>query len=237
MHNSNFFVNNQKIWDEIGESDCERDKMLLQLEQECLDVYRRKVEKASKYKADLHQTLAETEAEVANLISSLGERTSFSRSENAKGTLKEQITIIQPVLEDLKRKKEGRIKEFWDVQSQIVRICAEIAGDIHLSSSADPQVDKRDLTVKKLGELKSHLEELQREKSLRLQNVNDHINTIHELSIIMSVDFFKTINDVHPSLIDSANGQSSISDDTLARLTGVVHSLKQEKHQRLQKVM
>ncbi|EFJ15390.1 hypothetical protein SELMODRAFT_422818 [Selaginella moellendorffii] len=37
----------QSIWEETGESDEERDRMLLQLEQECLDVYRRKLEKRS----------------------------------------------------------------------------------------------------------------------------------------------------------------------------------------------
>lgn len=72
---------------------------------------------------------------------------------------------------------------------------------------------------------------------LRLQKVNSHVNTIHELSVLMSINFFETVNDVHPSLSDSANGQSkSINNDTLARLTGVIHSLKQEKQQRLQKV-
>ena len=69
----------QKIWDEIGESDNERDKMLLELEQECLDIYRRKVENTRKYKADLYQVLAEHEAEIAKLTSALGERASFSR--------------------------------------------------------------------------------------------------------------------------------------------------------------
>lgn len=53
--------------------------MLLQLEQECLDIYRRKVDKTRKYKADLHQSLAESEAEIANLISALGERTIVAR--------------------------------------------------------------------------------------------------------------------------------------------------------------
>lgn len=48
--------------------------MLLQLEQECFDVYRRKVDHASKYKAELHQSLADAEAEAANLVSALGER-------------------------------------------------------------------------------------------------------------------------------------------------------------------
>ena len=69
----------QKIWDEIGESDTERDKMLLELEQECLDIYRRKVENTRKHKADLYEALADAEAEIAELISVLGEKTSFSR--------------------------------------------------------------------------------------------------------------------------------------------------------------
>ena len=53
--------------------------MLLQLEQECLDIYHRKVEETRKHKADLYRSLADAEAEVANIISSLGECTSFSR--------------------------------------------------------------------------------------------------------------------------------------------------------------
>lgn len=54
--------------------------MLLQLEQECLDIYRRKVEKTRKYKADLHQQLAEAETEIAGIASALGEGfSSFSR--------------------------------------------------------------------------------------------------------------------------------------------------------------
>ena len=51
--------------------------MILQLEQECLDVYKRKVDQTRKHKADLHQALAEGEAEISNLISTLGERESF----------------------------------------------------------------------------------------------------------------------------------------------------------------
>lgn len=70
---------NQDLWDEIGENDFERDKQILQLEQECLDLYRRKVDKTRKTKAELHQTLAEGEAEISRLISTLGERETFLR--------------------------------------------------------------------------------------------------------------------------------------------------------------
>ncbi|XP_058079280.1 65-kDa microtubule-associated protein 5 [Magnolia sinica] len=227
----------QKIWDEIGENDNERDKMLLQLEQECLDVYRRKVQNASRYKAELHRALADAEAEAAQLVSALGERALSVWSEKVKGTLKEQVSTIKPVLDDLRRMKEERVKEFSDIQSQIVQICAEIAGDFQRSNAAAPQVDERDLTVKKLGELKLHLQELQREKRLRLQKVDGHVSSIHELSVVMFTDFYNVMSEVHPTLVDSANRQSkSISNDTLARLAGTAHSLKQEKQQRLQKL-
>ena len=73
MGNSNEWIW-QHIWDEVGESDNERDKMLLQLEQECLDVYRRKVEQASLSRANLHQAIADAETEIAHLTSTLGDR-------------------------------------------------------------------------------------------------------------------------------------------------------------------
>lgn len=47
--------------------------MLLELERECLEVYRRKVEEAANAKARLHQSVASKEAEVATLMASLGE--------------------------------------------------------------------------------------------------------------------------------------------------------------------
>ncbi|KAH9752466.1 65-kDa microtubule-associated protein 5 [Citrus sinensis] len=217
----------QVIWDEIGESDSERDKMLLELEQDCLDIYRRKVERTRKYKADLHQSLADAEAEIACLVSALGEHASFSR----------QISAIRSILEDLRSKKEQRIKEFSGIQFQIAQISSEIAGNGQSINSVDAQVDECDLTVKKLGELKAHLRELQNEKNLRLQKVNNNLSTIHELSLVLSINFLETVNEVHPSLSDSKNVQSkSISNDTIARLTGVIHLLKQEKQQRLQKL-
>lgn len=65
---------NQIIWDEVGESDAERDKMLLELEQECLEVYRRKVDVANRSRAQLRQAIADAEAELAAICSAMGER-------------------------------------------------------------------------------------------------------------------------------------------------------------------
>eukprot|EP01018_Ginkgo_biloba_P035213 Gb_27482 [translate_table: standard] len=155
----------QLIWDEVGESDSERDKMLLQLEQECLDVYRRKVDQANLSRARLHQLLADSEAELAHLLSALGERSFVGRPEKQTGTLKEQLAAIAPALGDLRQKKEERVKKFMDVQVQIQSICGEIAGNLKLNdSSATPKLDENDLSLKKLDEFHLQLQELHREK-------------------------------------------------------------------------
>ncbi|KAK4483418.1 hypothetical protein RD792_010605 [Penstemon davidsonii] len=64
----------QKIWDEVGEDDNERDKMLFQLEQECLDAYRRKVDHANRSRAQLRQQVADSEAQLADICAALGDR-------------------------------------------------------------------------------------------------------------------------------------------------------------------
>ena len=48
--------------------------MLLQIEQECLDVYKRKVDLAVKSRAQLLQTLADANVELSTLLSALGEK-------------------------------------------------------------------------------------------------------------------------------------------------------------------
>lgn len=48
--------------------------MLLQLEQECLEAYRRKVDHASHIRARLRQVVADSEAEIALICATLGER-------------------------------------------------------------------------------------------------------------------------------------------------------------------
>lgn len=58
----------------MGESDAERDRLLLELEQECLEVYRRKVDQANRSRAQLRQAIADAEAELAAICSTMGER-------------------------------------------------------------------------------------------------------------------------------------------------------------------
>lgn len=57
----------------------ERERILLELEQECLEVYKRKVDSANIRRSRLHQALADSEAEFTNLLISLGERSFAGR--------------------------------------------------------------------------------------------------------------------------------------------------------------
>lgn len=75
-------------------------------------------------------------------------------------------------------------------------------------------------------------------QAVRLQKVNSCISAVNELSEIMSFDFSKALNNVHSSLTEFSKTHSkSISNDTVARLTELVKSLKEEKHERLLKVI
>ncbi|CAN6471997.1 unnamed protein product [Victoria cruziana] len=228
----------QQIWDEVGESDEDRDKMLLQLERDCLDVYRLKVDQALESRTQLLQELADAKSEFAGLLTALGDGSFIGTPEKATGTIKDQLAAIAPALEQLWKQKQERIEEFDDVQSQIQKICGEISGNLHINDQMEsPTVDENDLSLKKLDEFHSQLQELQKEKSDRLHKVLDFVSTVHDLCAVLGMDFFSTITEVHPSLDDAVGVQSkSISDDTLSKLAKTVESLEEDKKQRLQKL-
>ncbi|XP_047334941.1 65-kDa microtubule-associated protein 1-like [Impatiens glandulifera] len=225
----------QKIWDDVGENDDERDQMLLEIEQECLDVYKRKVDQAAKSRAELLRTLADAQVELTGLLSALGDKTFAEIPDRDSGTIKEQLSSIAPTLEKLWKQKDERITEFFKVQSQIQKIRGEITGtNGHLG---DPSVDESDLSIKKLDDFQSQLQELQKEKSDRLQKVLEFVSLVHDLCAVLGMDFFSTVTEVHPSLNDSTGMQSkSISNDTLSMLAKTVLALKEEKQQRLHKL-
>lgn len=83
--------------------------------------------------------------------------------DKSSGTIKEQLAAVAPTLEQLWKQKEDRIKDFFDIQSQIQKIRGEIVGTSGQVGS--PVVDEADLSLKKLDEFKSQLQELQKEKA------------------------------------------------------------------------
>lgn len=76
-------------------------------------------------------------------------------------SLKKQLECLAPLLEDLRLKKEERIKQLADVKTQIDKINAEILGHFHLHSNG---VEEHDLSLRKLNEYRTHLQTLQNEK-------------------------------------------------------------------------
>uniref|UniRef100_A0A1D1YF71 65-kDa microtubule-associated protein 6 n=1 Tax=Anthurium amnicola TaxID=1678845 RepID=A0A1D1YF71_9ARAE len=228
----------EHIWTEIGESEADKDRMLFELERECLQVYQRKVDVASNDKARLHQSVAAKEAELAALRASLGEHAHHAQTEK-RLSLKEQLALVTPLLEELKVKKEERLKQFSDMRSQIEKISGEIMGYSHSNDTKTCQinVEEHDLSLRKLSEYQTQLRTMQKEKSDRLHKALEYVNEVHSLCGVLGMDFAKTVDEVHPSLHETGPGQSTnISDSTLEGLAQAILRLKVEKSSRVQKL-
>ncbi|XP_062228787.1 65-kDa microtubule-associated protein 1-like [Phragmites australis] len=228
----------QLVWDEVGESEEDRDKVLYELDQECLDVYKRKVDQATNSRDLLIQALDDSKIELARLLSALGEKAIARTPEKTMGTIKQQLAAIAPTLEQLTKKKNERKREFVNVQSQIDLICGEIAGTIEVGEQvATPQVNEDDLTLEKLEDFQSQLQELEKEKRNRLEKVLEYVSIVHKLCTVLGMDFLNTVTEVHPSLDDSIGDNcKSISNDTLSKLDKAVATLNEDKKLRLSKL-
>ncbi|KAG0452590.1 hypothetical protein HPP92_025254 [Vanilla planifolia] len=220
------------IWNEVGQEQSERERVLHELEQECLEVYKRKVDCANIARVRLHQTLADAEAELTNLLISLGERSFPGRPEKLTGSLKEQLNMITPALTEMQLKKEERVSQFREVQTEIQKIYSEIVGRSEECVAAT--VNENDLSVKKLEEFHSELQRLNREKANESAEVCKEID---ELAATMGMESAKIITGVHPSLDGSRDERSrSISDAILEMLDYTVKQLKDEKKKRMDKL-
>ncbi|KAM3327726.1 65-kDa microtubule-associated protein 6 isoform X1 [Capsicum galapagoense] len=231
----------KKIWKDIGETEADKDRMLSELERDCLEVYRRKVEEAANTKACLHQSVAAKEAEVATLMAALGELNinSLIQPEKKKSaSLKEQLALVTPLIDDLRVKKDDRVKQFADVKTQIDKITSEISGYSNIINSVSSlNLEDHELSLRNLSEYKSHLRALQKEKSERIQKVLDCVNEVHSLCGVLGMNFDRTVSDVHPNLHETSLGQSTnISTTALESLEQTISKLKTERKVRYQKL-
>ncbi|MQM17046.1 hypothetical protein Taro_050012, partial [Colocasia esculenta] len=233
------------IWDELGQDHSEREKVLRELEEECLDIYQRKVDSANIYRARVRQALADSEAEYTQLVVSLGgpsypaQVSCVTRQpEKLPETLSEQLDSITPVLWEMKLRKEERLNQFREVQVQIQRISAEIADQPDQKKSlTHTEVNEGDISLKKLEEYHQQLQQLHKEKTDRLLKVEAHRTAIHELASTMGMDSYRIISSVHPSWDDSSGlCTRSVSDTVLGKFNATVEFLSQEKQNRLDKV-
>ncbi|CAN6285015.1 unnamed protein product [Urochloa humidicola] len=229
----------EQIWTEIGEREQDKDRMFLELETECMRVYRRKVDSANAERAQLRQSLMAKEAELKALVASIGENTTQFKVDEKHTSLKDQLAAVTPLLEELRAKKEERIKQISNVQSQIEKIKAQISD--HSYQNNDGSVkhpnDDHDLSTRRISDLQMQLRNLQKEKSDRLQKVFIYVDEVHSLCAVLGMDFAKTVKEVHPSLHGTnSENSTNISDSTLEGLTQTILKLKAEKKTRVLKL-
>lgn len=80
-------------------------------------------------------------------------------------SLKEQLAAVVPVLENLKCKKEERIKQFSDIRLQIEKIRSELSEHNEQSDKASSlAADEHDLSTRKLNSYQTELRALQKDK-------------------------------------------------------------------------
>ncbi|KAL1292360.1 65-kDa microtubule-associated protein 6 isoform X1 [Arachis hypogaea] len=229
----------EQLWKDIGESELEKDRMLMELERECLDIYRRKVDEAANTKARFHQTVAAKEAELATLMAALGDIHSPIKADKRSASLKEKLASVTPLVEDLKKKKDERLKQFADIRAQIDKISGEISGNHPLNSglSSITVTEEQDLSLRRLNEYQTQLRGLQKEKSDRLQKVLQCVNEVHSLCGVLGLDFGQTVDNVHPSLHGTQVEQATnISNSTLEGLEQTILKLKTERKARVLKL-
>ncbi|CAM0954042.1 unnamed protein product [Alopecurus aequalis] len=224
----------QVIWDEVGEQDAERDRMLLDLQQECVDAYRRKVDQANRCRAQLRQAIADAEAELAAICSAMGEPPVHLRQSNQKASaLREELSAIVPYLEDMRKRKVERWNQILDAVGKIKKISSEIRPADFVPFKVP--VDQSDLSCRKLEELRMELQSLEKEKSERLKQVMEYLNTLHSLCKVLGIDFKQTVSDVHPSL-DEDEVPRNISNTTIESLALAIQRLRELKIKRMQKL-
>ncbi|XP_019432940.1 PREDICTED: 65-kDa microtubule-associated protein 3-like isoform X1 [Lupinus angustifolius] len=220
----------QIIWDEIGESDSQRDAMLLEIEQKCLELYKKKVDESKQYRSQISQEIADFETEIAAICMAMGEKP-FPFELKSCGNLKKGRETTASQLEDMRRLKIEREKQFSEVLHQLQNISNELHGCMVVNANLDEKI----LSLKRLEELRSHLVKLQNEKACRQKKVSDHLNTLSSLCSILGLDVKDKICEICPTMANSSVTKD-VSDHTMNNLTSEVQSLREIKIQRMQKL-
>ncbi|KAL9665053.1 hypothetical protein QQ045_020462 [Rhodiola kirilowii] len=204
----------QMIWDEVGEDEHERERTLLDLEQECLS---EKSDNANMSRVRLHQELAEAEAEFTHLLLSLRERSLPAWQEKMAGTLKEQLNSITPALREMQLRKEDRVNQLRAVQGQIQKISAEIAGQSIYNDSASNVLENSN----KFRQLPGADSQLEVE---RIGSEEEERELFQRKEAEETTEFAKSL------------GIQNISDDIMAKLSSMAKFLDEEKKNRLDKL-
>ncbi|WJX68268.1 hypothetical protein P8452_52656 [Trifolium repens] len=139
------------IWNEIGESDADRDTMLLQLEQECLDTYNKKM---------IWDEIGESDTDRHNMFNQLEQ---------------ECHEIYRKKVEETRKHKAGLIKWLADAESEVTIIAPSLGDSV---SRIERQVQRLNELEEIYRGL--HMDDLIRkgkEQALTIRNILDRVET------------------------------------------------------------
>ncbi|AQL06196.1 65-kDa microtubule-associated protein 3 [Zea mays] len=156
-----------------------------------------------------------------------------NKKENSPLMVSPSSSSLVPYLEEMRKKKVERWDQFVDVIEQIKKVASEIRPADFVPFRI--HVDQSDQSLRKLEELTKELQSLQKEKSDRLKQVMEHLNTLHSLCEVLGVDFKQTVNEVHPSL-GEADESKNLSNCTIESPASATSRLRELKVQRMQKL-
>ncbi|XP_057757870.1 65-kDa microtubule-associated protein 4-like [Arachis stenosperma] len=220
----------QKIWDDVGESDSQKDAMLLEIEQKCLELYKKKVDEAKAYRAQIQQEITDYEAEIAGICAAMGVQPPHFERKTCESLKKgREIVVLQ--LEEMRKLKTERKKQFLEVLYQLQNISTELYG----SKGANVYLDENNLTLESLEELQKKLVQFQNEKASRLKQVSDLLNTLSSLCSVLGLDIKDKLGEICPTMVTST-ATKEISDNTIKILSSEVKSLREVKSHRMQKL-
>uniref|UniRef100_M4DD99 Uncharacterized protein n=1 Tax=Brassica campestris TaxID=3711 RepID=M4DD99_BRACM len=215
----------------MGENEDEKDAALADIEKECLLVYKRKVEEASRCKANLLKEIAMGRAEIAAIGSSMGGQEIHSNGRVGEN-LKEELENVTVQLEELRRKKSERMNRFKEVIDELLSLSFQLGDSTDYLKMLG--AEEADLSLHKLEELRRQLAQLQNEKSKRLEEVERLLETLTLLCSVLGEDLKDLIRGIHPSLVDS--NTRDVSRSTLDKLDLMIGNLRGVKLQRMQKI-
>ncbi|KAG5014170.1 hypothetical protein JHK86_026431 [Glycine max] len=234
----------QIIWDEVGESDSRRDAMLREIEHKCLDLYRKEVDEAKLCRAQIQQEIADNVAEIAGICAAMGEQPLHGDFTVDKlllvcpqfdpkscGSLKKARETVVSQLEEIRKLKTKRKKQFSEVLYHLKNISSELYG----SMVANAYLEENNLSLKRLEELQKQLLQLQNEKASRLKQVSDQLNALNSLCLVLGLDVKDKICEICPTMVNSTVTKD-VSDNTIKNLTSEIQSLREVKIHRMQKL-
>ncbi|KAF3568656.1 hypothetical protein DY000_02011494 [Brassica cretica] len=227
------------IWDEVGETKTEREKILNEIEDECRNIYIGKIEKVKEERSRLRQDIVDSEARVIAICSVMEEPSGPGRqqqSDQCGRSLKEELGKILLKLEDMKKRKSERKNQFIQVIEDIKCIRDEISGESDETCSSDFSVDESDLSLRKLEELHRELYTLQEQK------LQDLVTTMLEFWNLMDTSAeeqqkFMSISCNIAATVSEITKPNSLSRDSLEEVKAEVSRLEELKWSKMKELV